>query len=154
MSFWNFIGEFAVINMICNLFSGKPKHRKQAYSPFRNRTSDAIYASHIGESQRETDNSRLKIEELRRIDSKNTYGIDDADADALQDRIDELEERLDRCDIMSDRYDRIQDEIDRLQEKLDDIEDWQDMYNDLTDDPVIPPYNDFCYADLDRDEDW
>ena len=27
MSFWNFLGEFAMFNMICNLFSGKPKPR-------------------------------------------------------------------------------------------------------------------------------
>ena len=25
MSFWNFIGEFALFNMICNLFSGRSK---------------------------------------------------------------------------------------------------------------------------------
>lgn len=159
MSFWNFIGEFALINMICNWFSGKPKpqHQSPTFQPFPDYTHDAEYKTRIDELQREIEHSKAKIAEYQQvIDSELAYGIDDTDVDELQDRIDKLEEQLDRCDVMSDRYDRIQDEIDRLQDRLDDIEDRQDMYDDMQDelDELDDLYDDLEDAEIDCDDDW
>lgn len=157
MSFWNFLGEFALFNMISNWFSGKPKPQKQPCQPFHDYTHDAEYETRIEELQREIEHSQTKIAEYRRIiDSERVYGIDDADADELQDRIDQLEEQLDSCDLMSDRYDRIQDEIDRLQDRLDDMEDRQETYDDLQDelDELEDLYEDLDEMYSDQDEDW
>ena len=134
MSFWNFLGELALFNMVCNWFSGKPKSKPQssAYPPLHDHIHDAEYEARVEKLQREIVHSKTKIAEYQRIiDSERDYCVEDADADELQDRIDELEDQLGSCDVMSDRYDRIQDEIDRLQYRLDDIEDSQDMNDDI-----------------------
>lgn len=161
MSFWNLLGEFALFNMICNLFSTKPKSQHQSYQLFDDHIHDTEYETRIEELQREIDHSKMKIAEYQRvIDSEIAYGIDDADVDALQDRIDELEEQLDSYDVMSDRYDRIQDEIDRLQDQLDDIEDRQDMYDDLQDDldyledELDDLQDELDDMEIDLDDDW
>lgn len=154
MSFWNFLGEFALFNMICNLFSGKPRSQHQSYPPLHDHIHDTEYETRIEELQREIDHSKMKIAEYQRIiDSERTYGIDGADVDALQDRIDKLEEQLDSCDVMSDRYDQIQDEIDQLQDQLDDREDRQDMYEDMQDE-LDDLYDDFEDLEIDCDDDW
>ena len=154
MSFWNFLGEFALFNMICDWFSGKPKSQHQSYPPMHDHVHGAEYGTRIEELQREIEHSKAKIAEYQRIvDSESTYSIDDADADELQERIDTLEEQLDSCDVMSDRYDRIQDEIDRLQDRLDDIEDRQDTYDDLQDE-LDDLYDDLDDLEEDRDDDW
>lgn len=154
MSFWNFLGEFALFNMICNWFSGKSKPQKQPCQPFDDYTHDAEFETRIEELQREIEHSKTKIAEYQRIiDSEMAYGIDNAVVDELQDRIDQLEEQLDGCDVMSDRYDRIQDEIDRLQDRLDDMEDRQDMYDDLQDE-LDDLYENLDDMYTDRDEDW
>lgn len=122
--------------------------------PFHDYTFDVVYKTIIEESQRETEHSKTNMTEYQRIiESEMAHGIDDADADELQDRIDQLEEQLDSCDVMSDRYDRIQDEIDRLQDRFDDMEDRQDMYYDLQDEPD-DLYEDLDGAEIDRDDDW
>lgn len=154
MSFWNFLGEFALFNMICDWFSGKPKSRHRSYPPMHDQGHDAEYETRVEELQREIEHPKAKIAEYQRIvDSESTDGIDDADADELQERIDTLEEQLDSCDVMSDRYDRIQDEVDRLQDRLDDIEDRQDTYDDLQDD-LDDLYDDLDDLEEDRDDDW
>jgi hypothetical protein len=154
MSFWNYLGGFALFNMICDWFSGKPKSHHQSYTLLHDHVSDAEYETRIEELQREIEHSKAKIAEYQRIiDSESTYGIDDADVDELQERIDVLEEQLDSCDVMSDRYDRIQDEIDRLQDRLDDIENRQDTYNDLQDE-LDDLYDDLDDLEEDRDDDW
>lgn len=154
MSFLNFLGEFALFNMICDWFSGKPKSLHRSSPLLHDNTHSGEYETRIEELQREIEHSKAKIAEYQRIiDSESTYGIDDADADELQDRIDELKEQLDSCDVMSDRYDRIQDEIDRLQYKIDEIEDRQDMYDDIQDE-LDDLYDDLDDIDLDRDDDW
>lgn len=154
MSFWNFLGGFALFNMICDWFSGKPKSQHQSFPPAHYDDRDAEYETRIEKLQREIEHSKAKIAEYQQIvDSESTYGIDDADADELQERIDTLEEQLDSCDVMSDRYDRIQDEIDRLQCRLDDMEDRQDMYDDLQDE-LDDLYDDLDDLEEDRDDDW
>ena len=154
MSFWDFLGGFALFNMICDWFSGKPKSQHQSYPPMHDHVHDAEYVTRIEELQREIEHSKAKIAEYQQIiDDESTYGIDDADADELQERIDTLEEQLESCDVMSDRYDRIQDEIDRLQDRLDDIEDRQDTYNDLQDE-LDDLYDDLDDLEEDREDDW
>ncbi len=154
MSFWNFLGGFALFNMICDWFSGKPKSKHRSYPLLHDNAHDGEYETRIEELQREIELSKAKIAEYQRIvDSENTYGIDDADADELQERIDTLEEQLDNCDVMSDHYDRIQDEIDRLQNRLDDIEDRQDTYDDLQDE-LDDLYDDLEDSEEDCDDDW
>jgi hypothetical protein len=154
MSFWNYLGEFALFNMVCNWFSGQPKRQSQPYQLFHDYAHDAECGTRIEELQREIEHSKAKITEYQRIiDSDRVYGIDDADVDQLQDRIDKLEEQLDSCDAMSNRYYRIQDEIDRLQDCLDDIEERQDMYDDLQYE-LDDLYDDLDDAEMDCDDDW
>lgn len=108
MSFWNFLGEFALFNMICNLFSGKPKSQHQSYPLLYDQIHDTEYET--------------RIEELQRIiDSERAYVNDDADADAdaLQDRIDKLEDQLDDIEDRQDIYEELQDELHDLQDEMD-----------------------------------
>lgn len=140
MSFWNFIGEFALFNTIWNMFSGKPKHSAQPVHPIHTYTPDADYQSRIEELNQEIRDSKKRIAEYQRIIDDNRYtdpdfnDIDEIDdIDDLQDRIDELEDQLADCDITSERYDRLQDRIDTLQDRLDELEDKQDQYDDLKD---------------------
>lgn len=148
MSFWNFLGEFAFLNMIWNWFSGKPKYCANTLQPSRHYTDEAEYLNRIDELNQEIDDSKKKIAGYRKIIDDNKYsGSDFDDTDDLQSRIDELEDQLADCDIMSERYDRIQDKIDMLQNRLDEIEDnqdalddWQsnqDLYNDRDDDLLL-----------------
>lgn len=138
MSFWNFLGEFAIINMFYNWLSGKPNHKSQPVQQSHDRYLDAEYYNNIDE---------LRDSEI-------------SDIDELQDRIDELESQLDDCDMMSDRYDRIQDRIDTLQERIDDIEYNNDICDDLDDlelDDDIQDEMDDLYDNLDdfgSDDDW
>lgn len=102
MSFWKFIGEFALFNMVWNLFSGNNRSSQPSvsHSGYRNPYD---YADDVAA---------------------------DIDTDGLQDRINELETRLLDCDFDSDNYDDLQDEIDSLQDQLDEIED-RDDYSGL-----------------------
>ncbi|MDE6160605.1 MAG: hypothetical protein K2F77_02985 [Muribaculaceae bacterium] len=155
MSFWNFLGEFALFNMVCKWFSGQSKRQSQPYAPFHDYTHDAEYTTRMEELQKEIKHSKAKIAEYQRIiDSDIAHGIDDSDVDELQERIDKLEEQLDNCDVMSNRYYRIQDEIDRLQDRLDDIEDRQDMYDDWLQCELDDLYDNLEDAEIDRDDDW
>ena len=91
MTFWNFLGGFALFNMICDWFSGKPKSQHQSYPLLHDHVSDAEYETRIEELQREIEHSKAKIAEYQRIiDSESTYGIDDADVDELDDLYDDL----------------------------------------------------------------
>lgn len=91
MSFWNFLGGFALFNMICDWFSGKPKSHHQSYPPAHYDARDAEYETRIEELQREIEHSKAKIAEYQQIvDSESTYGIDDADVDELDDLYDDL----------------------------------------------------------------
>lgn len=172
MSLWNFLGEFAVFNMIRNLFSKKrrpgppPDQQKWGYSRY------ADSETRIAELNHEIKDARMHIAEYQgMIDGNHARSIDNYDMDELQDRIDELESQLDDFDIMSDRYDELQDEIDRLHDCLDELEDAQDLYDDIHDDidelddlyDVLDMFDDRdtlgCCDDLhdmcyDRDEDW
>lgn len=49
MSFWNFLGGFALFNMICDWFSGKPKSQHQSYTLLHDHFSDAEYETRIEE---------------------------------------------------------------------------------------------------------
>lgn len=53
MSFWNYLGGFALFNMICDWFSGKPKSHHQSYTLLHDHVSDAEYETRIEELQRE-----------------------------------------------------------------------------------------------------
>lgn len=169
MSFWNFLGEFALFNLIREWFSGKPKSRPQPYPQLHNHIHDMEYENRIEELQREIEHSQTMIAEHQQsLDDDLTYGIDNYDADDLQDHIDKLEEQLDNCDVMSDRYDSIRDELDRLKDKLDDIECRQDMYDDMQDeldemddldemnymDDMDYQYDDPHEIYMDHDDDW
>lgn len=106
MSFWSFIGDVALFNIIFKLFSGKPKH-----------TAAPVHTFHPGHT-------------LLQHADYNRHSESDMDIDDLQDRIDELEDQLSDCDENSDRYDRLQDKIDMLQDRLDEMEDYQDSLDD------------------------
>lgn len=98
MSFWSFLGEFAVFNAICDLFSSNPGH---------NMLSSGQSGIHGYYDDYQNDfNERV---------------------DELQDRLDDLESRLDNCDIISGRYDEIQYEIDDIQDQLDELDDYDDF---------------------------
>ena len=132
MSLWNFLGEFAVFNMICNLFSDRSKScRTSSYQPHYEYIPDPECTARIAELEQEISESEKRPEEYQKIiDSYSVANLDDCDVDDLQDRVDELESQLDDCDAMTDRYDRIQDELDMLQDRLDDIEYQQDLQDD------------------------
>lgn len=106
MSLWNFLGGFALFNMICDMFSSKSK---QTYMPPQPDYHDYDY------------------------DDSFSSDIDGTDIDALQDRVDELEIQLAGTDAMSDRYDELSDRIDELQERIDCLEEWEDIHDDLDD---------------------
>lgn len=156
MSFWNFIGGFAIFNMIYSRLSGKPKQQSPTYQPPYDDSYDPAYKARVEELQRDINHYKTKIAECQRIiDKENVNGIEDMDEDELQERIDRLEEQLDSCNVLSDRYDRIQNEIDRLQERLDYMEENQYLYNDLQNEPADPYYdfNDDLDDDFDDDLD-
>lgn len=98
MSFWSFLGEFAVFNAICDLFSSKPGHNTPSAG------QSGTYDYH--DDYQNDFNERV---------------------DELQDRLDDLENRLDNCDIISGRYDEIQYEIDVIQDRLDELDDYNDF---------------------------
>lgn len=159
MSFWNFLGEFAVFNMICNLFSGKPKPpHVSPYQPQQDYTPNPELEARIEELEQEIKESEKRLAEYQRIiDSSHSTDLDDCDIDELQDRIDELESQLDDCDVESGSYDRIQNEIDRLQDRLDIIEYQQDLQDDADYENNLyldNPYKDFNDTDFDSDDDW
>ena len=60
MSFWNFIGEFALFNTIWNMFSGKPKHSAQPVHPIHTYTPDADYQNRIEELNQEIRDSKKR----------------------------------------------------------------------------------------------
>lgn len=132
MSFWNFLGEFAVFNMICNWFSHKPKSSSQTVRQSICHDFGVEQDARTEALNHRIDAAEKRISEYHRlIDDMPTGNGMNHDIDELQDRIDELECQLVECDVMSDRYDLIMDEIDTLQERLDDIEYNQDIYDDL-----------------------
>lgn len=146
MSFWNFLGEFAIFNMLCNWFSGKPKQNSQPVHQRYDRYHDADYYNCIEELNQQIKGSERSLAEYKELSDS---AIDDIDE--LQDRIDELESRLNDCDMMSDRYDRIQDKIDALQDRIDEIEDNEDMCDDIQDE-LDDLYDEL--DDLEQDDDW
>ncbi len=87
MSFWNFLGEFAVFNMICNLFSGKPKsHYVSPYQPQQDYTPNTELEARIEELEQEIKESEKRLAEYQRIiDSSRSVDLDDCDIDELQD---------------------------------------------------------------------
>lgn len=106
MSFWNFLGGFALFSVVCDIFSSKPK---QAYNP-----AQQYYPDYDHEDYR-------------------VSGVDESDIDALQERVDELQLRLDGTDVMSDYCDELQDRIDELQDRIDCLEEWEDIQDELDD---------------------
>lgn len=93
MNFWNFLGGFALFNMVCDMFSSKPR---MTYDTPQHRFHDYDYEDYLG-----TDTDIMS----------DRY-------DDLQDRIDELQDRIDCMEEWED----IQDELDDLQDELDDLE--------------------------------
>lgn len=113
MSFWNFIGGFAIFNAICDLFSSRPKQ-----------TNISAKSYDINDYH----NDYLSVYDSESIESM--------DADELQDYIDDLQLRQAETDVLSDRWDELQDRIDELQERidlLDDIDDLREKLDDLED---------------------
>lgn len=137
MSFWSFIGEYAVFNLIRNRL--RVRRESESHSFMQIGRYDYGSSSDCKAGTEELENhireSKRKIEEYGSIttgpspEAKLECEIDD-----LQDRIDRLESQLDECDILSDHYDRIQDRIDRLRDRLDDLEDQRDDLEDMEDD--------------------
>lgn len=146
MSFGNFLGEFAIFNMLCNWFSGKPKQNSQPVHQSSGCSLDADYYNCIEELNQQIKESERSLAEYKKMSDSATDDIDE-----LQDRIDELESRLNDCDMMSDRYDRIQDEIDALQDRIDEIEDNEGMCDDMQDE-LNDLYDEL--HDLEQDDDW
>lgn len=124
MSFWNYLGGFALFNMVANWLARKHgavgrQHPAGFY--------DAGYEARVAELQRQIDQAERKAAEYRRM-AKDSSGCADGgydvdDIDELQARIDDLEDELGDCDVLSDRYDRIQDEIGRLEARIEEVED-------------------------------
>lgn len=130
MSFWSFIGEVALFNMICNWFSGKPKHS----APDAVKTYHYRDSAQIEELNRRIRDAEMKRDEYRsKMDEMAAASVKDYDIDDLQDRIDKLESELDEYEEGSEAYDSMQDEIDNLQTTLDDMEYNEDLYDDLQD---------------------
>ena len=116
MSFWNFIGGFALFSLVWDWFSDFTKrvggHDSRQFTG---------YDARIRQLDREVMESRKRVKEYHRL-LDHQAALDGYDVDDIEDRIDELESQLDECDMMSDRYDRIQDEIDLLEGRLDDLD--------------------------------
>ena len=106
MSFWNFLGGFALFNAVCDMFSSKPK---RTYVPPQQLYLDYGHEDYLD------------------------LGMDESNIDALQNRVDELQLRLDDTDVMSDHYDELQDRIDELQDRVDCLEEWEDIQDELYD---------------------
>ncbi len=96
MGVLNFIGDFALYNALCNLFSRKRKPIAAKPAPY--------YRHRAIDDRQQCDFDRSGCSEI----------------DSLQDRIDALERRLDDCDVLSDDYDDVQDRIDELYDRIDD----------------------------------
>lgn len=133
MSFWDLLCKAAILDMVCRLFSSKPRQQPLPSQPIHSDSyCDMEIENRIKELENEIKESEKRIAEYQAIiDNGQSGDLDDCDIDELQDRIDELESRLDDCDEMSDRYDYIQDEIDLLQDRLDAMSEWEDTYDDL-----------------------
>ena len=138
MSFWNFIGKFALVSLIWDLFSNKSRSAERP--PYRHNTAyihDPLYQNRIDELNQQIKESKMKIAESRKTYGPDIYrDLDDYD-------IDELEDRLDECDEMSEEYDLIQERIDELEE-LEEYEYMRDEYYD---------YQNELY-DSDTQDDW
>lgn len=113
MSFWNFLGGFALFNFVCDLFSGGSK--KQHRAPLSSSSSTTPYQPNGHDPYYSRNDDRAYYDDY----------IDD-----LESRLDDLEDRLDCCDPYSDRYDELRDEIDSLRDDIDDysINDFDDDY--------------------------
>lgn len=112
MSLFNFLGEFALVNAVCDLFNAvrdlfASKPKQPVYMPPQRHYVDLDYVDYP------------------------SVKTSSSDAAALQSRIDELELLLAETDVMSDSYDEIQDRIDALQERIDCIEEIEDIKDEL-----------------------
>lgn len=109
MSFWNFLGGFALFNAVCDMFSSKPK---RTYAPTQQHYHDYGHEDYLA------------------------LGRDESGIDALKDRVDELQGRIDelqdRIDSLEE-WEDIQDELDDLRDELDDLDFDRDLYDDHDD---------------------
>ena len=156
MSFWNFLCEVAVFNMICNLFSPKRKRITSTFSPSRRSIYNEQNFQRIEELNCDIEKAEKRVAEYRKLRGA-SIAPDEAvdDIDDLQDRNDELEDRLSECDMMSDRYDRIQDEIDLLQDRRDELEDNELMLEDMHDEfDSLSHHSHGVLYDMYHDEDY
>ncbi|MCM1140617.1 MAG: hypothetical protein NC453_18760 [Muribaculum sp.] len=106
MSFWNFLGGFALFNAVCDMFSSKPK---RTYVSPQQHYHDYDHEDYMA------------------------LGADGSDIDELQNKVDEMQIRLAETDVMSDRYDELQDRIDELQDRIDCLEEMDDIRDELDD---------------------
>lgn len=112
MSLWNFLGEFALFNMICDLFSGKPKP-PYGLDDFTSSTLDTN--SSIAEIQR-------RIDELEAM--RDSTGVTSGYYLEILEAIDATRELLE-CKV----------ELEKLQKELDDLRNGFDEYDcDIYDD--------------------
>lgn len=113
MSFWNFLCEFALFNMIRNWFSQTPKLPSEPVQPYHKHSR---YADDI--SVHDTDALQDRIDRLEcQLD----------DCDIMSDRYDRIQDEIDR---LQDRLDEIEDSLDIY----DDMDDDLDLYHDFDDD--------------------
>ncbi len=62
MSFWNFLGEFVVFNMICNLFSGKNKsYHASSYQPQQDYIPNPELEARIEKLEQEVKESEKRL---------------------------------------------------------------------------------------------
>lgn len=64
MSFWKYLGEFALFNMIYNWFSGKPEHSSQPLRQNDDYRHDAVYDSYPDESEWEMEEKQYLHDDL------------------------------------------------------------------------------------------
>lgn len=115
MSIWSFLGEFALIDAICKLFSGSGKRGRAA-------------ASYVTPQLPPASDARVEEYYRRRIaEIEERYG----EMVRLQQLIDDLELQLVDMDVEEDLYDEIEDEIDRLQERVDTLEEIELLEDEL-----------------------
>lgn len=124
MSFWNFLGGFAVFSMFCDMFSFKPKY---TYQPPKSNYSDYDFESY------------------------STFDSEDADIEELRNRVDEIQLQLEDADLLSEHYDELQNRIDDIQERIDDLEDIQFELDELRDELDELEFDRDLY---DNNEDW
>lgn len=98
MSFWNYLGELALFNVIRNCFTGKPKHDVYPYQQNFSADPDPGYTNQVDALTRKINDMKRELAE-----SKRQHGLTDDEINGLYDDIDERDD-IDDSDLYDDPY--------------------------------------------------